>query len=144
MKLPHIVIVKAPGLLPMLYKVSELAGELGIPERTLRDWLEAGAPHQRDHCGHLWINGTQFAQWVQQHRKPKRKYKLDNESAYCLRCNEVVKLTEPRPQHMKGKLFIIKGVCPQCGAAINRGARYGTHDLPGELHSDSRIPDLPR
>lgn len=43
-KLPHQVIVKAPGLLPMLYTVRGLAEELGMPERTLRDWLVRGAP----------------------------------------------------------------------------------------------------
>jgi hypothetical protein len=31
------VIVKAPGLLPMLYLTAELAGELGMPARTLYD-----------------------------------------------------------------------------------------------------------
>jgi hypothetical protein len=34
-RLPHCVIVKAPGLLPMLYKPSEIAEELKIPERTI-------------------------------------------------------------------------------------------------------------
>jgi hypothetical protein len=42
--LPHSVIVKAPGILPMLYTVSELAQELRTPERALQDWLAAGAP----------------------------------------------------------------------------------------------------
>ena len=31
------MIVKAPGLLPMLYLPAELAGELGMPARTLYD-----------------------------------------------------------------------------------------------------------
>lgn len=140
MKVPHQVIVKAPGLLPMLYKVGELASDLNIPERTLRDWLEAGAPHQRDDRDHIWINGLHFAKWVEQQRKSRRKYKLDNESAYCLRCHQVVKLTEPRNRHIKAKLYIITGVCPQCGATINRGARYEKNDLQGELSFDARIP----
>jgi hypothetical protein len=55
--LTHSVIVKAPGLLPMLYLPSELAGELGMPVRTLYDWLNAGAPHTRDAQGNLWIEG---------------------------------------------------------------------------------------
>jgi hypothetical protein len=45
-KIPHSVIVKASGLLPMLYTVSELAMELDIPGRTLRNWLANGAPRQ--------------------------------------------------------------------------------------------------
>ena len=51
--IPRAVIVRAPGLLPMLYSVSELAGELNIPDRTLRDWLAAGAHHERDSQNHI-------------------------------------------------------------------------------------------
>ena len=64
-KLPHSVIVKSTSLLPMLYTVRELAEEITIPERTLRDWLANGAPHTRDHLGHIWIDGQAFARWVQ-------------------------------------------------------------------------------
>lgn len=68
-KLPHAVIVKAPGLLPMLYTVRELADELSMPERTLRDWLLHGAPHTRVRLGHIWVNGQAFAAWVASQRK---------------------------------------------------------------------------
>jgi hypothetical protein len=47
-KLPNNIIVKAPSRLPLVYKVSELAHELQLPERTLRDLIDIGAPHQRD------------------------------------------------------------------------------------------------
>jgi len=59
-KLPHSVIVRAPGLLPMLYKVKELAGELGISPRTIRKWARRGMPHQRDGKGHIWIDGKEL------------------------------------------------------------------------------------
>jgi len=126
MKLPHSVIVKAPGLLPMLYSVRELSGELGIPDRTLRDWLEAGAPHQRDELRHIWINGMSFGQWVQDQRKAKRTVKLLDTEAYCLRCRGVVDLISPEKRALRGKLVQIKGICPKCGCVINRGTRYGT------------------
>jgi hypothetical protein len=45
----HAVIVKAPGLLAILYLSSKLAEELGCPIRTLYDWLKAsqnGPPKQ--------------------------------------------------------------------------------------------------
>lgn len=45
----------------MHYKVSELAAAIDIPERTLRDWLVAGAPHFRDQQDNLWIHGRDFA-----------------------------------------------------------------------------------
>lgn len=125
MNLPHRVIAKAPGLLPMLYKVSELASDLEIPDRTLRDWLEAGAPHHRDERNHLWVNGKIFSQWVQNNRKQKRPSSLADGQAYCLKCKTVVELETPEIIPIKGKLVNIKGTCPRCGCVINRGGRDG-------------------
>jgi hypothetical protein len=107
----------------MLYMVSELANELGIPDRTLRDWLDTGAPHQRDRRGHLWINGQEFAQWVENQRIKKAPEKLADDEAYCLRCRQPVALIDPEIIPIKGKLINIKGYCPQCGNVINRGGR---------------------
>lgn len=125
MKFPHSVIVKAPGLLPMLYKVSELSRALNIPDRTLRDWLEAGAPHQRDKNSHIWVNGKLFTQWVQNNRKPKRSARLTDGQAYCLKCRAIVELQSPKVIQIKSKLTNIRAVCPQCGKGINRGGRDG-------------------
>jgi hypothetical protein len=121
--LPHSVIVKAPGLLPMLYKVSELAIELHLPERTLRDWLENGAPHQRNQGGQIWVYGPEFSNWVAGLRKPKRERKLTENQAYCFRCNQIVEMQNASSRPIKGRLIMTKGVCPQCGCTINRGDR---------------------
>ena len=51
------VLIKAPGLLPMLYTPREIAEDLDVPETTLRDWLNHGAPHSRDESNHIWIDG---------------------------------------------------------------------------------------
>ena len=119
---PHCVIVRVSGLLPMLYTPAEIADELGIPNRTLYDWIKTGAPHQRDGSGHIWINGVQFYAWVDQTRKKKgEKRKLASNEAYCLRCNSKVHLIDPIRQHIKGRLYLVKGICPQCGTIINRG-----------------------
>ena len=137
-RLPHIVIVKAPGLLPMLYKPAELAEDLNLPVRTLYDWLKASAPRSRDKRDRLWINGKEFAMWVEKNRKPHgRRVKLTDDQAYCLRCHAAVKLIEPQTQHVKGKLYLIKGKCPHCGASINRGGRY---DRQAELSAGQRAP----
>jgi hypothetical protein len=122
-KLPHSVIVKSPGLLPMLYTVRELADAIGVHERTLRDWLMAGAPHSRARKGHSWINGREFAKWVVSMRKPKRERKLKDHEAFCLRCNEVVEMVNPKVNHIRGKLFVHRGKCPKCKCTINRGGR---------------------
>jgi hypothetical protein len=128
MKLPHLVIVKSPGLLPMLYKSSELASELAVPERTLRDWLNSGAPYQRDKQNHIWINGSQFRDWVTAQRKPKREKKLDDNQAYCLHCRATVQLRDSKSRPIRGRLILIQGICPDCGTTINRGASHGSHD----------------
>ena len=121
-KLPHNVIIKAPGLLPMLYTPREICEELDIAESTLRDWLQIDVPHQRDNRNRIWINGEDFARWVNNQRKPKVTNKLKEDEAYCLRCNQVSKLLSPQIQPIKGNLVLIKGTCANCGAVINRGA----------------------
>jgi len=121
-KLPHNVIIKAPGLLPMSYTPREICEELDIAESTLRDWLQMGVPHQRDNRNRIWINGEEFARWVNNQRKPKVTNKLNEDEAYCLRCNQVSKLLSPQIQPIKGNLVLIKGTCANCGAVINRGA----------------------
>jgi len=121
-KLPHKVIIKAPGLLPMLYTPREICDELDMAESTLRDWLQIDVPHQRDNRNRIWINGEEFARWVNNQRKPKVTNKLNEDEAYCLRCNQVSKLLSPQIQPIKGNLVLIKGTCANCGAVINRGA----------------------
>jgi len=125
--LPHSVIVKSPGLLPMYYKVSELATAIDIPERTLRDWLSSGAPHFRDSHGSLWIHGRDFADWIASLRGPARDRKLADSEAFCMRCNKAVEMTDVSTRAMQGKLILIRGKCPNCGCRINRGGRIPTH-----------------
>jgi hypothetical protein len=129
-KLPHSVIVKSPGLLPMLYTVGELVDALGAVDRTLRDWLVLGAPHTRDKRGHIWIHGREFAEWVAEIQKPKRKRTLEDNEAFCLRCKETVEMLDPKTVPMRGKLLRIRGKCPQCGITINRGGRMRSNPKP--------------
>jgi hypothetical protein len=123
-KLPHSVIVRAPGLMPMLYKPSELAEHLGILSRTIRQWVSKGLPHQRDARGHLWINGEELARWVEVQRSLKRGPKLKADEAYCVRCRRAVKLIAPA-RNTNGKRTLLQGKCPQCGASVNKGVRDG-------------------
>jgi len=118
----HLVIMRAPGLLPMLYTPRELEEELGIPSFTLREWTKVGMPFQKDAQGHLWINGVEFAAWVEQIRKDKKRTKLAHDEAYCLHCKKPVKLLNPLVSH-RGKLNLVQGKCPICGTTVNRGGR---------------------
>lgn len=123
---PHSVIVKSPGLLPMLYRVMELAQEFNIPERTLRDWLASGAPYSRDSKNRIWVNGTEFAAWVANQRKPKKASKLTDHQGFCFRCNQIVEIANPETVFIRGKLTNTRGSCPVCGCVINRGGRIPT------------------
>jgi hypothetical protein len=124
MKLPQNVIVKAPGLLPMMYTLREIGQELDVPDSTLRGWIQAGAPHQRDNRNHLWINGLSFSSWVKAQQVTKTHRKLAADEAYCLHCNQITKLVDQEVLHIKGKLIHRRGNCQICGKAINRGDRY--------------------
>ena len=86
------VLIKAPGLLPMLYTPREIAEDLDVPETTLRDWLNHGAPHSRDESNHIWIDGKQFAAWVDNQRNVRKKptHPLQTGEGFCMRCNAIV------------------------------------------------------
>jgi hypothetical protein len=110
----------------MLYTVSEMAAALDVPERTLRDWLEAGAPHDRDPHTRIWIHGRKFAGWIADMREPVKRRKLKDDEAYCMRCNRAVQMTDISIQPLQGKLILIRGKCPACSCTINRGGRLPT------------------
>ena len=78
----------------MLYTVSEMAAALGVPERTLRDWLEAGAPHDCEQNARIWIHGKEFAAWIAETRDPVKRRKLKDDEAYCMRCHRAVQMTD--------------------------------------------------
>lgn len=124
-RLSHSAIVKSVGLLPMNYKVSEIAELLGMPDRTLRDWLTIGAPHFRDKRNHIWIVGTELKEWINSNREKKRRQKMSDKEAYCFRCKKPVDLLNPKVIPIKGKLINIRGICPNCKCIINRGGRLG-------------------
>lgn len=124
LRLPHNVIVRAPGLLPMWYAPAELALDLGVPRSTLIDWLNLGAPHRRDEKSRIWIDGRVFGEWVDQVRARRRPHKLAPNQAYCFRCHGPVSLIDPI-RHVVARRIRLSGICPQCGAKINRGGNCG-------------------
>lgn len=123
-KLPHGVIVRAPGLLPMRYRPAELAVELGVPARTIRDWVDRGLPHAHDRRGHLWIEGRAFARWVEAERRAGFGLELADGEAYCLACRRPVALLNPS-RTTQGKRALLQGACPHCGKPVHRGVRHG-------------------
>jgi transposase-like protein len=123
-RLPHAVIVRSPGLLPMMYKVSELAQELDVLPQTIRGWVRAGLPHERDNRGHLWISGRVLAEWVNFQRRSRRQESLKTDEAFCVRCRKPVRLADPQ-QEIIGRLVILHSYCPLCGCQVYRGVKNG-------------------
>ncbi len=123
-KLPHTVIVRAPGLLPMRYTPSDLETELRVPARSIREWLDRGLPHQRDGRGHISIDGRDVAAWVKTMSQPRSGVRLADDEAYCFSCRQPVKLLDP-VDIQRGKQLLRQGVCPVCAHIIYRGGRHG-------------------
>jgi len=135
--LPHFVIVKSSGLLPMLYKIQELSQELKIPDRTLRDWLAKGAPHLKDERGHLWVNGQVFARWISSQRKLKIRNRLAATQARCFHCAQVVEIADQTVTKIKGQLVHIRGRCPKCGGQVYRGGRLRNATIRSSAHEST-------
>ncbi len=57
----------------MLYKILELADELGVNQSIVVGWAKAGAPHKRDARGHIWIHGRALAEWLDSQRRPRSR-----------------------------------------------------------------------
>jgi hypothetical protein len=123
-RLPHTVVVRAPGLLPMLYSPNELAEELHVPVHIVREWLNKGLPHRRDASRHVWLNGREVAAWVEVARQARPCQPLQPDEAFCVNCQRPVKLESPT-RTPQGKHLRLSGTCPECGKSIHRGARHG-------------------
>ena len=61
--LPHAIITRAPGLLPMLYRISELAEELKVPVKLVKRPVNRRVAHQKDTCRHVWSCRGGSAKW---------------------------------------------------------------------------------
>ena len=123
-RLPHATITRAPGLLPMQYTLVELAAELGLCARTLRQWVSTAnlsLPHHRDARGHIWVEGRAFAAWVEANRtaKHKRQLKLAPGQAYCVSCRAVVTPANLQLHNTQSRI-VLRGTCPICNKQVNR------------------------
>jgi hypothetical protein len=112
--------IRSWGLLEMRYQPSELAEELGCDvQRVYRVLLPAGAPHERDEAGHLWIVGTQFREWANR-TLGRVGDKLADGQGYCLRCRAAVQMVGGEIKPMGRAVERIEGTCAKCGATVNR------------------------
>ena len=104
----------------MMYTLPELGLELGIPYSTLRNWLDAGAPHERDNRGQIYVNGQDFAAWIKEKKRTVKQRKLETDEGYCMPCNQVVPMLVAEIHQVSEKLTRKIGSCPECGGKIVR------------------------
>jgi hypothetical protein len=117
---PHEVIVRSPGLLPMLYRIPELAEELGIPEKAVGIYARSGLPVHVDPGGEQWINGRQFDEWLKQKKRPVKKRPLKQNEGFCFKCHRAVRIKAGRI-HKRGRHLLLGGSCPKCKTRVFRG-----------------------
>jgi hypothetical protein len=122
--LSHSVIVKTPGLLPMLYRAREIGEELEISTTIIHGWIKNGLPYSRDSRGHIWINGQELAVWIRKQNAKPKKGKMKPQEAYCMRCRRIVQIENPHIGNIYGKKAILSGNCPSCAGRINRGIQH--------------------
>ncbi len=131
MSLPRLTnarVHKLKRLLNMQYKLTELAGELGITTDTIyRSYIPAGMPCTKDERGHYWVNGKAFYEWAMAYvttrdRKPKKP--MDPDQAYCMRCNQVIRIVNKRVYQANfSGIAKVTGRCPVCEGKVSRFIR---------------------
>jgi hypothetical protein len=108
----------------MEYKPSEIAEEIGISLTTIyRNYLPAGCPHRREKSGQIWIHGKSFAAWaraINELNKAQKSIGLEENQAWCVRCNQVVTMQDPHERHIKRNLVMVYGTCEKCAGKVNR------------------------
>lgn len=110
-------------LLHMEYTPAELASEIGCPQSVIKRAIEAGCPVRRE-GKYTYIVGDAFARWYKTLPK-KPKLRLDNNEAYCLRCRQVRQMAEVEMTPISTGVLLAQGICPICGAVLNRFVKEG-------------------
>lgn len=118
-------IIKLGRLLDMKYKPAELGREIGVTVDTIyRTYIPAGAPHERDTRGHIWIVGTDFREWALTvvGWGKRKKHPLQPGEGWCFRCDQPVTILKPKIKDVNQYIHLIQGRCPICGGKVNRAA----------------------
>ena len=123
-KIPQTVVVRSMGLLPIMYQTRALAEELGITPQLLVQWIKLGAPHTRDRTGRAWVNGRDFADWVDLQRREQPLGTRSGGTAFCPRCRAGIKIQDPSAATL-GAVNLVAGSCPRCGGPVTRKKRDG-------------------
>ena len=114
-QLSQTIIVRAAFLLPITYRSTQLATQLGLAKKDcwrVREWARRGMPHHHDTTGHLMIDGVAFARWVAEltRKRPRRKLPLGH--MWCPGCNSPQLPQQAKIEIMSGRRTRT-AVCPR-------------------------------
>lgn len=116
-------IIKLGRLLDMEYRPSELAQEIDVNVSVIyQTYIPGGLPHRRDKQGSIWIHGSTFKSWALEihERNKQKKYFLEPNEGWCMKCNKVVTIQNPMVRKVKKNLLIRQGFCIFCQTKVNR------------------------
>lgn len=77
-----------------MYRTRQLAAELGVTQQLLGQWFKLGAPHSRDRGGRIWVNGRDFADWVDRQVGGADVRTVSGGTAFCPRCRAAVEIQD--------------------------------------------------
>ena len=102
------------------YTVEEVSDLLGVHKNTVRQWVKRRLPVLDDRRPML-ILGPDLAAFLQTQRT-RNKRKCQPGEMYCLRCRtpKSPAFNEAEYQHKTESLGNLFGLCPDCGAGMNR------------------------
>jgi len=104
-------------LLNMMYTTRELADEIGVSDRLIREvYVSLGCPNTRNRQNHIMINGIAFRDWYQ---SVYRKRKLAPDEAFCIGCRDAVAMDRPSLKKANGLSYLVMK-CPRCGRSLAR------------------------
>ena len=126
-KVHRIVFKKRERLLDMAYTTGEIANELGVTPKYIRDTMirKMGAPYRCDKSGRLWLDGMKVKLWIEKELNPaKRAVKLTESEFYCVKCRQKRSVDSYVMKKSKGTIYK-QAPCPVCGSRMNKIAgRY--------------------
>lgn len=116
----HSVIIKSPGLMPMLYRPLEIQQALQIDSRELNNFIREGLPSHKDPSGEIWINGEEFSEWVNKKRERNPIPTLGKNEALCFKCGKAVIMEDSSMTNKVGG-HLKKGRCSTCQSVVYKG-----------------------
>lgn len=121
-KVHQIVYQKRRRLLDMEYTTGEMAEELGVTPKYIRDTMIAkhDAPCRHDKKGRVWLNGLEIREWIEKAYNPNNdRVSLADDEFYCVKCRDKRSAEQCILIERNGTVRK-QAHCPICGARMNK------------------------